>query len=131
MLKSIDVHATLWRVRRFARLLPLAVLLAVAACGGSSPEAGAERAARQWLDALNAGNIAAAQAVSAEQTRAMLQMAAAMGESGGMGPGRYSITDVTASGDNAARVTVLDEDGDYVVLDMVRVNGQWLVAAGK
>jgi hypothetical protein len=131
MFRMFDLVAIQLHVRRLASWLPLAVLLAVAACGGSSPEAGAEQAARQWLDARNAGNIAAAQAVSAEQTRAMLQMASAMGESGSMGPGRYSITDVTASGENAARVTVLDEDGDYVELDMVRVNGQWLVAAGK
>lgn len=132
MLKSRAFVSARQRFNRvFARILPVALLLALAACGGGGPEADAERAARQWLDALNAGNIAAAQAISMEQTRAMLQMASAMGESGNMGPGNYAITDVTVNGDNAALVTVRDEDGDDVVLDLVRVDGRWLVATRK
>ena len=103
-------------------------LAGIVACSG--PEAGAEKAARQWLDALNAGNVTAAQELSTEATKAIMQMGAAMGES--MAVGKYKIKSVTMSGENAAQVTVdTEKETEDMVLDLVRIDGQWKVGIKK
>jgi hypothetical protein len=103
-------------------------LMGLAACGG--PEAGAEKAARQWLDAVNDGNISAAQEISTESTKAMLQMGSAMGQS--MAVGKYKIKEVTLANENSARVTVeAEKEADNMELDLVRVDGKWKVGVKK
>ncbi len=112
-------------------LLVLALFLSLAglvACGG--PEAGAEKAARQWLDALNDGNMTAAQEISTDATKAIMQMGSAMGQS--MAVGKYKIKSIVMSNDNAATVTVeAEKENEDMVLDMVRVDGKWKVGIKK
>lgn len=105
-----------------------ALALTLAACGGA--EGAAENAAKKWLDALNEGNLTAAAEMSTETTKALIQMAGAMGQS--MGPGKYDITDVEMTGDTTAQVTVdAEKDKDDTVLNLVRVDGQWKVGFKK
>lgn len=115
---------------RIAHVFLLALSLFIISGCGQSPEAGAEKAARQWLDALNANNLTEAQALSTEPTAALIQMATAMGQS--MAVGKYKIKDVTATSDNNAVVTVdsAKEDQD-MQLNLVRIDGDWKVGVQK
>lgn len=121
--------STLLRSRFTHACLLILSLFIISGCG-QSPEAGAEKAARQWLDALNDNNLAEAQALSTESTAALIQMATAMGQS--MAVGKYKITDVTATGDHSAVVTVdsAKEEQD-MQLNLVRIEGDWKVGVQK
>lgn len=115
---------------RIAHIFLLALsLLALSGCG-QSIEAGAEKAARQWLDALNANNLTEAQALSTEPTAALIQMSTAMGQS--MAVGKYKIKNVAATGDHSAVVTVeaAKEEQD-MQLNLVRIDGSWKVGVQK
>ena len=115
---------------RIAHVFLLALSLFVLSGCGQSPETGAEKAARQWLDALNANNLSEAQALSTEPTAALIQMATTMGQS--MAVGKYEIKNVTATSDTSAVVTVDSdkEEGD-MQLNLVRIDGEWKVGVQK
>lgn len=115
---------------RIAHVFLLALSLLVISGCGQSPEAGAEKAARQWLDALNANNLTEAQTLSTEPTAALIQMATTMGQS--MAVGKYKIKDVTATSDTSAVVTVdsAKEEQD-MQLNLVRIDGDWKVGVQK
>lgn len=121
--------STLLRSRiAYVFLLALS-LFAISGCG-QSPEAGAEKAARQWLDALNANNLTEAQALSTEPTAALIQMATTMGQS--MAVGKYKIKNVTATSDTSAVVTVDSaKEAEDMQLNLVRVDGDWKVGVQK
>lgn len=115
---------------RIATFFLLALSLALLNGCGQSPEAGAEKAAKQWLDALNAGDLTAAQTLSTEPTAALIQMATAMGQS--MAVGKYKISNVTATGDNSAVVMVdAQKDEQDMQLNLVRIDGDWKVGVQK
>jgi hypothetical protein len=110
------------------KMSALAACLAVAACG--SEESAVESAARNWLDALNDGNLTAAQEMSTDATKGLLQMASSMGES--MAVGDYDILEVKMNSDTAAQVTVdVENDEKNMVLDMVKIDGDWKVGVRK
>ncbi len=120
------------RLSLTGRLLSLfTVLFAVALLGGcsGSPESQAEKVARQWLDALNAGNITRAQELSTEPTAGLIQMATSMGSS--LAPGKYRITDVSARSESMVRVVVDVENDEDMVLDLMKVDGNWKVGIQK
>ncbi len=115
-------------------ILAAAAAFALAACGGGGGGGGSgsgpEKAARQWLDALNANNLTAAQEMSTDATKGMIIMAQSMGED--MAVGKYKITNVSTTSDNAAQVTVkVEGSGEEVMLDLVRIDGKWKVGIRK
>jgi hypothetical protein len=125
-----------WRRSAFALAGAGVLALTLAACGG--PEAGAQNAAEQWMDALNDGNLDKAKALSTDSTRALLEMGSAVGSAMGegaagqsMGPGKYEITQVEMTGENTARVSVKTQKGESNTLDLVRVDGDWKVGVNK
>lgn len=108
------------------------VAVALAASGCSSPETEATKSAREWLDALNAGNLTAAQEMSTRATAGLIQMGASMGES--MAVGNYEIVDVEMISDTAATITVdVDAQGKQsnMVLDLIKIDGEWKVGTKK
>lgn len=128
--------AARWRRSALALAGAGVLALTLAACGG--PEAGAQNAAEQWMDALNDGDLDKAKELSTDSTRALLEMGSAVGSAMGgsesgqsMGPGKYTITKVEMTGENTARVSVESEKGEANALDLVRVDGDWKVGVNK
>lgn len=106
----------------------IAVMLAVTGC--SNPQKDATKTARQWLDALNAGNLTAAQEMSTRMTAGLIQTGATMGEN--MAVGDYEIVDVEMINDTAATITVAVENKQsHMVLDLVKIDGNWKVGTKK
>jgi len=111
------------------RVSTMALCLGLAACP-SNPEGEARAAAEAWLDALNAGNLTAAQELSTEATKGLLQMASTMGES--MAVGDYEIVEVKLTSDTAATVTVdAENEEENMVLNLGKIDGEWKVGFQK
>ncbi len=86
--------------------------------------------AKDWLDALNAGQVTDAKKISTEQTQALIDMASAMGKS--LAVGKYEIVDVRKISDTQAEVTFSTANKSKPQkLDLVRVDGDWKVAVRK
>ncbi len=106
-----------------SRSLLLAVLLALAGCGG-----GPESAATAWLDALNSGNIEDALELSTDQTKALLNIGSSMGED--MSIGDYEILDVREISDTRAEVDISSSEGE-TTLELRKIDGKWKVGFKK
>jgi hypothetical protein len=114
---------------RFLSLAAIMLSFALLGGCGSSPKAQGEKVAKQWLDALNAGNVTRAQELSTEPTAALIQMATSMGSS--LAPGKYRIAEVTERNPSSVGVKVVVEEGDDMALSVMKVDGNWKVGMQK
>ena len=106
----------------------IAVCLTLAAC--TDPEGEVRDAAERWLDALNADNTEAAQQMSTDETKGLIQMSKAMGES--LAVGDYDITEVKMINDTTAEVTFeVEGETETRTLSLIKVNDDWKVGIKK
>lgn len=107
------------------KVLTLALCLSLVACGS-----GPEKTAKNWLDALNAGNITKAQEMSTPQTQALIQMSSTLGQ--GLAVGKYKIQGVKKINDTHSKVSVeLLNDNEVMELDLRKIDGTWKVGISK